>query len=77
MTPFFYRMNEFSNLLHTAVILYTLISMNESITQNKQRACHGSVVFLLHYYSIQCNFICIALFTIQYCHKAALQRALA
>ena len=27
--------------------------------------------------SIQFNFICIALFTIQDCHKAALQRALA
>ena len=34
---------------------------------------------VLYPYSIQFqfNFICIALFTIQDCHKAALQRALA
>ena len=37
----------------------------------------ASTLLLICIKYIQFNFICIALFTIQVCHKAALQRALA
>ena len=52
-------------------------SMEKGKISQQRHASSGAVMKWRHKYSIQFNFICIALFTIQDCHKEALQRALA